>query len=93
MHDLVDIARQGGPTVIVVGAFLYYLIKRDKASRDVAESCHAAHERSTQLAADAVKDSTDAIRECKNTIGANTEVVREATKVLRRMNGNPRIGP
>ena len=88
MQELVEIAKVGGTPVILVGAFLWYLAKRDKASRAIADSCHAAHERTTKMACDATESAINSVNDCKETIGANTEVMREATKVLRRMNGD-----
>ena len=89
MPELIpQMATIGGPTVCVVIAFIYYLIRKDKSSADIAKTCHDSHERVSKMMADTVDANVNCINDCKLTIGETREVVREATKVLRRMNGN-----
>ena len=89
MLDLLkDAAAVGGPAFTIVAAFIWYLSKRDKASREVARECHQSHERTIKMSAEAISENTSMIQECKETMGGTKEVLRETNRLLLKLNGD-----
>jgi hypothetical protein len=70
---IIDIARESGPTVVVVLIFIVYLWKRDAVLKDITNRCHETQDHATEA--------------FKTSIEKNTLVIGGVTEVLRKYNG------
>ena len=66
MAEILPIISDTAPHVVIVALFLYYLMKRDKTSSELAKGGH-----------DAISSMAEASRENKTAIEVLTEVMRD----------------
>ena len=78
LSNLLDKAPELGAILIVVGLFLKALKSRDCTLKDIADRCHELR-----------SDATAAMKENSRIVGQNSELLREVTVLLRKMNGGP----
>lgn len=76
LTNLLDKAPELAAILIVVGLFLKALKSRDCTLKDIADRCHELRQ-----------DATAAMKENSKVVGQNSELLREATILLRTMNG------
>ena len=66
-----------GAILLISFWFLKALKNRDCTLKDIADRCHELR-----------SDATDAMRDNSRVVGQNTELLREVTTILRRINGS-----
>lgn len=79
-HMVEKTLKQVGPQlaaiVLIVGAFLWHLERRETAVEQMAVRCHSVSEK-----------MVEASHHLAEQFGANTEVLREVRTLLQRING------
>ena len=76
LTGLFEKAPELGVILILVIVFLKALKGRDCTLKDIADRCHELR-----------SDATVAMKENSRVVGQNSELLREVTVLLRRMNG------
>ena len=84
MDTLLEKAPYLASLLLLVGMFLAYQVKRDKAMESVSEKCHQNQRDCAQQTAEAFKETTESVK----TTGKETiEALGEVRVALAKLNG------